>query len=132
MGNSIRNTFLLFLIFYSCERNCEYQVGLFSKWSWEKSTGGIGGTTYTPESTGDKKIIEFTPDYIYREYVNDTLKLECNFHFAKLEINRNHDSINIIVYDKRSISQSYLIKDLNTLILNDVINDGYEHQYKRR
>ena len=124
---------LLTILLFSCkkERGITYPVYLFSKWDWINTSGGFAGFTYTPESTGDKIIIEFTPDFIYKEFLNDTLIVKCKFHIIKSATNNGQDKDNTIIYDYTSQEQSYLIKNEDTLVLNDGCCDGFESQYIR-
>jgi len=125
--------FSLVLIITNCHNEInvtDYPLALFAKWNWEISTGGIAGTSYTPESTGDRIVIEFTCDSIYREYKNDLLVFESSFHVIQSESIYNNKPANIIVYDNRSVRQSYLIDDRTSLTLYDEVYDGFVHQYR--
>lgn len=114
---------LLVLILFSCEhedRKSDIQSYILSgKWNWIESSGGFAGITYTPESTGEKIIIEFTSGSEYREYRNGELRLEDNY--------RIHGDTVIF---KSILRKTYNIKG-NMLILDEGCCDLFVHKYKR-
>ena len=63
---------LLFLILIAilginCSRdNDEEEINsaIIGEWNWIKSTGGFAGGTYTPESTGENRMLIISSDSI--------------------------------------------------------------------
>jgi hypothetical protein len=132
------SAFLLFGVFilYSCHDETrimekENTPELFSTWNWQISTGGIAGISYTPESTGEQIKIEFSPDFMYREYVNGQLVFETEFQITRAESIYQTEPAWVIKYNDRSVNQSYEIRDNNSLTLFDEVYDGFVHEYKK-
>lgn len=115
----------------SCEKESNQLTHLTGKWSWTSSSGGFSGTTYTPQSTGDRKIVEFSNDSIFKLFQNDTLLIESKYHLKVSKSIYSQDSALLIIYDNSSIRQSYNFKVPNILILRDECDDCFEHIYKR-
>jgi hypothetical protein len=120
----------LFLLNYSCDKDDLDINDLNGKWVWLSSSGGISGETYTPESTGKIKIIEFTADSIFRSYQNDTLVVETKYHLIKSKSIYDQDTTYIITYDKQEINQSFSF-DRQNLMLKDECFDCFESFYKK-
>jgi len=122
---------LIGLFISSCEEETQYATDIFGKWDWIISSGGFGGFSYTPESTGDRIMIEYSIDSLYKKYRNDTLIAECKFHIIESETIISHEITKMIVYDNDFIRQSYTLEDPNSLNLYDEVYDGFMNQYKR-
>lgn len=120
----------LFLLIYSCDNDETDIKDLNGKWVWLSSSGGISGETYTPESTGKIKIIEFTSDSVFRSYQNDTLVAETKYHLVKSKSIYNQDTTYIITYDNQSMNQSFSFERQN-LLLKDECFDCFESFYKK-
>ncbi len=123
-------TLSVFLLIYSCDNDDPDIKDLNGKWVWLSSFGGISGETYTPESTGKIKIIEFTTDSVFRSYQNDTLVAETKYHLIRSKSIYDKDTTYIITYDNQDINQSFLF-DRQNLVLKDECIDCYESFYKK-
>ena len=121
---------LLALASLSCVKESSILNNLTGKWDWVSSTGGIAGITYTPKSTGVKKVIEFTIDSVFRYYQKDTLTYETKYHILKSKSIYSQDSTFLISFDNHSIRQSYILKN-DTLFLNDECYDCFGSTYVR-
>jgi hypothetical protein len=104
---------------------------LTGSWNWVYTSGGIAGMTYTPESTGEIRRIEFGVDSIWKYYVNGVLNSASLYHLVKSKSLFSPDSVLLIKYDLYSIKQNYIIKTSDTLILQDQCFDCYGHLYTR-
>lgn len=133
MKLSLISTFILLFLNYCHDeiKVPENPSNLFSKWNWEISTGGIAGTSYTPESTGDQLRIEFNADSVYREYLNGQLVFETKFQVIQAKSIYQTEPVFVIIYQDRSVGQSFKIQNKNLLILYDEVYDGFAHQYYR-
>jgi len=118
----------IFLLF-SCEDDLSTPTDLIGEWDWIISTGGIGGFSYTPESTGNRIKLEFTSDSIFRRYVNDTLNIESRFNI--IDTSLYNEPVKIIVYERIAIRQYYELKKSDTLLLVDFGADGFFNTYSR-
>ncbi|MCJ7758302.1 MAG: hypothetical protein MUP24_09145 [Gillisia sp.] len=64
---------------WSCSVNDEKTTGeIIGNWNWIGSSGGIAGTTETPESTGDERKLEISKDSI-KGYLNGALNLKTKY-----------------------------------------------------
>ena len=131
MNRLVILTSLIGLVILSCEKESDQLTTLTGKWDWISSSGGFYPTTYTPQSTGDRQLIEFSNDSIFRLFRNDTLIIESKYHLKRSRSMYSQDSALLIMYDNSSICQSFSIKCQVILILNDELYDGFEHTYKR-
>jgi len=104
---------------------------LIGRWNWLSSTGGIAGTTYTPENTGDEIVIEFTSDSVFRSYLNDSLMMESAFSIQISKSIYNQDSTKILVFEDGYMYQSFEFESPNELILRDEAFDGFISHYIR-
>ena len=122
---------LVGFIFFSCEKVAINKTdSILGQWNWKTTTGGITGSTYTPESTRKKIIIEFTSDSIFKLYQNDTLTVECPFHtFSDTSGSQLKD--NLILFENSSTNDHYSVINYNTLILSDKMDDGFTSEYVR-
>ena len=123
---------LSFLLLVSCSDKVLLESNeIIGTWNWASSSGGIAGVTYTPESTGENIVLEFTPDSIYREYKNDTLVVETEFSIIISESIYVQDSTKIITFDPGIIPRSIVFDSPNDLTLRDEVYDGFINHYRR-
>lgn len=110
------------------ESNENNDTTLSGKWSWFKSSGGIAGQTYTPQSTGEIRTIEFINDSIFKQYRNGALLIETTYALTNIQ---GRDEV-FIKYKEGRITSYIVFQDKNTLILADYADDGFEHSYRRQ
>jgi hypothetical protein len=125
---------ILGIIFSSCHKenlNSNYSKSIVGEWNWISSTGGISGIKYTPETEGEKRIISFDSDSVFRLYANDTLKIESKYHLIILPSTDGLDSTRLVKYDFTSVGQYFEIQPNGILILRDDCMDCFLDQYKR-
>lgn len=120
-----------FILFISCSDDVLKTNEIMGTWNWISSSGGIAGVTYTPESTGENIILEFTPDSIYREYRNDTLIIETGFRIILSKSIYSQDSTKMIELESGVFNRSYVFDSPNDLILRDEMYDGFSSHYRR-
>ena len=78
MKNYLR-PFLLVIVFVSCSNNDDdIDNQLVGSWNWLESSGGIAGTTETPQSTGETRKLEISTDLI-KSYKNGDLIFKTNY-----------------------------------------------------
>jgi len=123
--------FFSFILFVSCNDKVLETNEIMGTWNWTSSSGGIAGVTYTPESTGETMVLEFTPDSIYRVYKNDTLVVETEFSIVISESIYTQDSTKIITFDPGMIPRSIVFDSPNDLTLRDEVYDGFISHYRR-
>ncbi|WP_297101138.1 hypothetical protein [uncultured Draconibacterium sp.] len=118
------------LVLTSCSDEIIPPKDLVGKWNWISSTGGIAGTTYTPEITGDTIILEFTSDSVYKLFRNDSLVINCEFSIIQAESIYDHEITDMIECDGY-MRRSFSFTASGDLILADEFYDGFTSQYER-
>ncbi|WP_319479392.1 hypothetical protein [uncultured Draconibacterium sp.] len=118
------------LVLTSCSDETIPPKDLIGNWNWIISSGGIAGTTYTPEITGETIVLEFTSDSMYKQYRNDSLIANCEFSIIQSESIYNHEITNMIECDC-SLIRSFSFNADGNLILADEVYDGFISQYER-
>lgn len=122
----------IFLLISSCSDKVLLETNtIMGRWNWISSLGGIAGATYTPESTGKNIVLEFTPDSVYRQYLNDSLTIETGFHIITSVSIYDHDSTKFITFDTVMMRRSVVFDTPNDLILRDEMYDGFSSYYQR-
>ncbi|MGD8427873.1 MAG: hypothetical protein PVH63_09585 [Balneolaceae bacterium] len=123
---------LLAMIFNSCS----IFVGgsspskIVGRWEWIRSSGGFGGKTITPDSTGvPNRYFNFNSDYTFLSYQADTLVQKGRYSL------KEKDGDVIISYytedDNFSPNQKATFQGKDTLILSDECFDCYISTYIR-
>ena len=130
---------LLSLIITSCTKDktvntksyVDLPSNLFGTWNWQYSSGGYAGVSYTPETTGEVRKIEFDTDNNFKYYVNGLLKSESKFHIEKSISIYGKDSALILITNSMSLPQSIRFGHSDTLTLSEEAFDGFGHSYIR-
>jgi hypothetical protein len=104
---------------------------LIGRWQWKESCGGIAGMCYTPQLTDQKIIIEFTDDFLYREYYGDSLVNESSYSLNRDRSIYTGETTDMIEYDEGLIRQSFSFPVDGVLELNDECYDGFNSEYVR-
>ena len=103
----------------------EIRTNIIGQWNWIKSTGGIAGSTYTPESTGENKRLIITSDSI-KYFTNDNLVSKVKY---TIELRDIYGEIReLIVPDPLGITQFFELNE-NKLTLIDYCNDCFVNEY---
>lgn len=99
---------------------------LSGNWKWTGSTGGVAGTTETPESTGDQRHLEISRDSIKR-FLNDSLIFSTSY---TIEIRESilYNEPREMMISNSDIQQIVDLKE-NNLILTDDCFDCYINSY---
>ena len=114
-----------------CSDNVEQKINeqLIGKWTWIKSTGGISGTTKTPETCEKTIIIEFTADK-FIQYNNGNKVLEMVYSIEKGPSIHSEEECYLIIYENGN-KQSVQYED-GVLILYDECYDCFQNEYKKQ
>ncbi len=130
----MRRLFLVFAfigILSSCSKDeaTPIKTEIIGKWNWVQSSGGIGGDTSTPETTGNQITIEFT-ESVYKKYINGNLDTEMPYKVETGNSIWKEEKTDIIIYED-DWKQSIELKN-NKLILSDECFDCYQNEYIRK
>ncbi|WP_321371070.1 hypothetical protein [uncultured Draconibacterium sp.] len=123
-------TIVFLFVLTSCSDETIPPNELIGRWNWISSSGGIAGSTYTPEITGETIILQFTSDSVYKQYRNDTLLIDCQFSIIQAESIYDHEITNMIECDGY-LRRSFSFNAQGNLILADEAFDGFISQYER-
>jgi hypothetical protein len=110
------------VIMMSCSRDESHWI--IGNWEWVKTSGGFGGVTYTPQSTGRHEILKISMD-TFCYYVNGELKDQIDYKIIMSE-----SGTRLIQQGERQILQSFILTD-DILILRDPCCDLFEYTYRR-
>ncbi|UCG88366.1 MAG: hypothetical protein JSW71_07435 [Gemmatimonadota bacterium] len=112
-------------------------TGLVGSWDWLWSSGGIGGGTQSPESTGWTQRLEITSDSILRWFRQDTVVLSERISSVRRKTPFSADTADVI----RIVSWGdvvggdlwlYEFWGADTLRLRDLCYDCYDHVWARQ
>tara|TARA_R110000868_G_scaffold105474_2_gene289807 strand:- start:72 stop:467 length:396 start_codon:yes stop_codon:yes gene_type:complete len=126
---------LLFLILIAilginCSRdNDEEEINsaIIGEWNWIKSTGGFAGGTYTPESTGENRMLIISSDSI-KYFTNGDLLSKIKYTIELRDI--YGESHEMIVPEFLGITQFFELNE-NKLTLIDYCNDCFVNEYMK-
>ena len=99
------------------------------EWVWIESSGGIAGTTQTPESTEKEITLQISNSSI-KQFINGTLEANRAYTIERRESLVFGELREMIVYDN-GFRQSFSITG-NRLILIDDCNDCFQAEYERK
>ena len=112
----------------SCEKRCDpSNPSIIGEWAWRKSEGGISGGTITPETAGENIKVIITRDSTYKEYLNNKLIANSEFHLA-FDLNTGHPYLKFTGLMNQNLDHV----DCDVLILTDRAADGYKKSYIRK
>ena len=132
---------LLFLLFITA---CDVQLpnasdeNLYGTWKWVQSTGGIGGTLYTPESEGYTATLILAEDHRYVVRQDQVVVAEGRYH---VEDTTTLPDLWMIMFDGtansatlyHSIREQWIYRlDSSELVLGDTCADCFNRSYTRR
>lgn len=123
--------FLIVLFVLSCRNDGNETVSnkdLIGNWTWIKSTGGIDGSTQTPESTSKTVQLVIT-DSTVKIYENEDLISENSYEIQMKESVLGGNKP-ILIYDSDKTSQSFSVQGTK-LYLNDECYDCYSSEYEK-
>ncbi|HRD08239.1 MAG: hypothetical protein U0V54_15145 [Saprospiraceae bacterium] len=121
------------LLLISCskrdEDSCNSQ-GFEGSWVWDKSVGGIGGWTDTPQSTGKSIRLEID-DLTFKWIENETLKInqQYDFNLSDKPIFGTEEKTYVALSDGTNFSVE--LKG-DSLVLIDWCYDCYYHHFHRK
>jgi hypothetical protein len=130
----MKKTWLFILLsasFISCTKDDDGAVfrRIQGQWEWVESSGGIAGTTLTPESTGKQVTIEFS-NGTYRRVVNGDLEMVMAYHIEKGQSIMGEEDAYLLIYENE-YKQSIYFND-NRLVLSDECYDCFQNEYVRK
>jgi hypothetical protein len=121
------------LVLISCSKDdnetCTFK-GFQGTWIWDKSVGGIGGWTDTPQSTGKTKKVVID-DLNFKWYENDQLvkNLQYDYNISDKPIFGTEEKTYVTLND--STQYSVELKG-DSLVLIDWCFDCYYHHFHRQ
>jgi len=111
---------------------------IFGKWQWIESSGGFAGKATTPSKEGYIARIEFSNEYMYQLYRNDTLIDRRKFIFSKDKSIHRDKQVWIISFAQDTtleygppLPMEVLFQGEDTLMLKEKVYDGFSYTYVR-
>ncbi len=120
---------LSFLISCSTTTDTDSTDQIVGEWVWIESSGGLAGTTETPESTQKEVTLHISNNSI-KQYVNGTLESDRPYNIERRESVIYGDTREMIVYDN-GFRQIFSTTG-NQLILIGDCNDCFQAEYVRK
>ena len=128
----MKNIILLIIIgmtILSCSKSEDTSyVNLIGNWNWEKSSGGISGTTETPQTTGQNRKLIISTDSI-KSYLNGILNFKTKYTIETRESLIFNEPMEMIIQEN-GFKQIFTLSG-NKLILIGDCNDCFIDQYIR-
>lgn len=115
----------------SCKKDdeCIKGVGINGEWIWIESVGGFGGWTWTPETENvTKKLI--IDDFIYREFINDSLVLETEYELGISDETLLGTEERTFIRFESGGEQAIIISDSELKLIEQCF-DCFNHRYRR-
>lgn len=107
---------------------------LFGTWLWVKATGGIAGVTLTPESTGDTRVLRFTPPNRVELFRNGEPERNTTFEVITLDENGVVGASFELRFDQPLMgftTQRIDFTEEGDLVLTDPCCDGFAYEWRR-
>lgn len=102
---------------------------LLGSWKWLNSSGGIGGWTETPESTGQNIRIEITKER-YLKYINDTLEADMSYSLD-IDTTGVYSRDSLLIRYENGHEQTYRTQGDTLYLIDAACLDCYGHTYKK-
>lgn len=132
----MKKTVLIFIISIlaaSCSlessSNTSSSNSILGTWTWQKSVGGIAGTTLTPESTSTQKKLLFSSDGKVTVYLNNEITATTTYEIKKGPSIFDEKESTLLIFGGNTYVIQYL--DEQNLTLADNFADGFSSLYKR-
>lgn len=133
----MKKSFLLIVLISILSISCSVESNvsdsnsnsIIGTWTWQKSVGGIAGTTETPESTGIQKKIVFTGEGKVMVYSNNVEITSTTYEIKKGTSIFDADERSLIIFD--GMTYVVLFIDAHNLKIANNFADGYSFDYKR-
>ena len=122
---------LIINVLFSCSTPTHSDAAgqIIGEWVWIESSGGIAGTTQTPESTEKEITLQISNSSI-KQFINGTLEANRAYIIERRESLVFGELREMIVYDN-GFRQSFSITG-NRLVLTDDCNDCFQAEYERK
>ena len=107
---------------------------LFGTWLWVSATGGIAGVTLTPESTGDTRVLRFTPPNRVELFRNGEPERDTTFEIITSTDSGAAGSSFELRFDQPLMdfaTQRIDFTEEGDLVLTDPCCDGFAYEWRR-
>ncbi|MCQ4034362.1 hypothetical protein [Kaistella montana] len=132
----MKSIFIAFLAIFSlisCRNENELDTkNLVGNWDWVSTSGGIGGQTETPNSTGKNIILTFTEDDRYSFTTDGTVTNEGTFSLYKDVSDLSHYEVTFLHFSNFSNDVVINKNEDGELVFSDDTNDGFTYVYHKQ
>ena len=108
----------------------EIHESIVGTWSWYETTGGIGGITETPESTGETRKVEFLDNGDVTFYTNEAVTFSSTYILASKDTIISVDPLPVVIIEG-SFTYIYSFPFDDELELQENAYDGFTHKYRQ-
>ena len=122
-------SFILALLSLGCEKDIKYRTAINGEWVWVESVGGFGGWTLTPESENKTRRL-IIDDFLYKEYVNDSLVLETLYDLGISEKSLVGTEERTFIELATGRKQAIVLRGSELELIDQCI-DCFSHRYRR-
>ena len=118
---------LIVLLTINCSNDDDEEISsnIIGQWNWVKSTGGIAGSTYTPESIGENRKLFISSDSI-KYFSNGDLLSKVKYTIELRDV--YGESRELIVPEHLGTTQFFELNK-NKLTLIDYCADCFVNEY---
>jgi hypothetical protein len=112
----------------------ELPEALFGTWSWIRATGGIAGSTLTPESEGYMRTLTFTPPNQVEMFRDGVVEATTTFVFVPKTAAGSAVRSAQLLYTQSVVGfdeQWVEILEIENLVLSDPCCDGFVYEWRR-
>jgi hypothetical protein len=110
----------------------EIDDSIVGNWIWYETSGGIGGITETPESTGETRKVVFQDNGNVTFFTNDIITLASTYSLASEDTIISNDPLPVVKIEGiDSFYYIYSFPDENELELQENVNDGFIYNYRK-
>ena len=137
MGTKIKavilfSTILLFLSLMACsDSDTDDNENIVSTWNWYETSGGIGGITETPQTTGETRKVVFQNNGDVTFYIDDEVTLSSTYTLATEITIISDEPLPVVKIDDLDFDYIYSFPYVDELELQENVIDGFIYNYSK-
>ena len=137
MGTKIKavilfSTILLFLSLMACsDSDTDDNENIVSTWNWYETSGGIGGITETPQTTGETRKVVFQNNGDVTFYTDDEVTLSSTYTLATEITIISDEPLPVVKIDDLDFDYIYSFPYVDELELQENLIDGFIYNYSK-
>ena len=126
------STILLFLSLMACsDSDTDDNENIVSTWNWYETSGGIGGITETPQTTGETRKVVFQNNGDVTFYTDDEVTLSSTYTLATEITIISDEPLPVVKIDDLDFDYIYSFPYVDELELQENLIDGFIYNYSK-